>query len=72
MSSTEEYQQQQFNNMVELGNSYVKMMDEFRKAFYDDVILGESYLHVTKNDIRRIHPLSEEAESIKNKLTNGK
>lgn len=75
MASTSEYEQQQWWNelMNKAQEAFIdkKYKEEFKKSFYDELLYGESYIHVTKDGIRRIHPLSEKVESIKNKL-NGK
>lgn len=75
MASISEYEQQQFwnNLMNEAQKAFIenKYKEEFKSSFYDQIIFGESYMHIDKDCVRRIHPLSEEAETIKNKL-NGK
>lgn len=75
MASTSEYEQQQFWDklMNKAQEAFIdkRLKDEFKSSFYDQIVFGESYIHITKDCARRIHPLSEEAESIKNKL-NGK
>ncbi len=69
MASTSEYEQQQFwnNLMNEAQKAFIenKYKEEFKSLFYDQLIFGESYAHITKDCVRRIYPLSEEAELIK-------
>lgn len=78
MASTSEYEQQQFWNKSNLtpgisGTTFKLIIkdDWFKSSIFDELLYGESYAHVTKDGVRRIHPLSKEAELIKNKL-NGK
>lgn len=77
--SNNEYEQQQFwvdkpNLTPGISGTTFKLTlkkEWFKSSIFDELLYGESYTHITKDCIRRIHPLSEEAESIKNKL-NGK
>lgn len=70
--SNNEYEQQQFwedkPNITPgiLGNTFKLTLkkDWFKSSIFDELLYGESYTHVTKDDIRRIHPLSEEANDI--------
>ena len=84
MASTSEYEQQQFwkdkpNLTPGISGTTFKLTLKkewfkssiFDELLFDELLYGESYAHVTKDSIKRIHPLSEEAKSIKNKL-NGK
>lgn len=69
--SNNEYEQQQFWNKMQEEFINKRLKDEFKSSFYDQIIFGESYIHITKDCARRIHPLSEEVNLIKTKL-NGK
>lgn len=78
MSSTSEFEQQQLWNKPNItpgisGTTFKLTLKKewFKSSIFDELLYGESYTHITKDCVRRIHPLSEEAESIKNKL-NGK
>jgi len=73
--SNNEYEQQQFWNKSNLtpgitGTTFKLILKDewFKSSIFDELLYGESYTHITKDCVRRIHPLSEEAESIKNKL----
>lgn len=44
--------------------------EELKKAFYDQLILGESCVHVTKNGIERIDPLSPKYQTLYNIIYN--
>lgn len=75
MANTSEYEQQQFwdesNIIPGISGTTFKLIiknDWFKNSIFDELLYGESYAHITKNGIRRIHPLSEEAESIKYKI----
>lgn len=68
MSSTEEYQQQNaWNDFInEAQKEFInkKLKDEFKKSFYDELVLGESMLHISKDSVKRIDPLSPEYEKL--------
>lgn len=73
--SNNEFEQQQFwNELINKAQEIFiskKLKEEFKSSFYDQLIFGESYTYIDKDCVRRIHPLSEEANLIKDKL-NGK
>ena len=44
--------------------------EELNKAFYDQLILGESCVHVTKDGVERLDPLSPEYQTLYNIIYN--
>jgi len=43
---------------------------ELKRCFYDEIVLGESFLRVNDLGIQRIDPLSEEVKALIDKMNN--